>query len=150
DVGQPRARFAGCAPADGRVRNRVAARPRHGGARAQVEHLSRPWLEWGMASSPRAEGDESGDRHVIAFYPGGVILGVFDGLGHGPEAARAAEAAALTIEEHASDDLGDLLARCHAALRDTRGVVMCIVCLHLETSEIEWLGVGDVEGVVAT
>ncbi|HKA90007.1 MAG TPA: SpoIIE family protein phosphatase [Haliangiales bacterium] len=107
------------------------------------------WLEWGAASAAHAGEGESGDRYVVRFRPDGALLAVVDGLGHGPEAARAATAAAALIEEHAADDLVALLHRCHAALRDTRGVVMCVAAFKPAAGEMEWLSVGDVEGVLA-
>ena len=114
-----------------------------------MEHVNASWLEWGTASAALADEGPSGDRHVVVVSPGGAILAVVDGLGHGPEAALAAETAAATIEEHAPEDLVELLQRCHEALRTTRGVVMGIARLRPESAELEWLGVGDVDGVVA-
>jgi serine/threonine protein phosphatase PrpC len=103
------------------------------------------WLEWGVAESALERGG-SGDRAVVAQFPGGAMLAVIDGLGHGPEAAAAARAAAALLEEHAAAPPLDLVNRCHQGLRKTRGVVMTVACLAGDS--LSWVGVGNVEGML--
>lgn len=104
-----------------------------------------PLVEWGAAGTP-LEGDVSGDVHVVAPFPGGVLVGVIDGLGHGPEAAAAANAAARILASFAGEPLPDLLERCHEALRRTRGAVASLASFDARTASMSWSGVGNVEG----
>jgi serine/threonine protein phosphatase PrpC len=103
-------------------------------------------VEWGAAAA--ALEDESGDLHVIAPYPGGVLVAVIDGLGHGPEAAAAAREAAWILEARAAEPVVALVQRCHEGLRKTRGAVMSLASFDSRTSSVSWAGVGNVEGIL--
>jgi negative regulator of sigma-B (phosphoserine phosphatase) len=106
-----------------------------------------PVIEWGVAGRPLGA-DESGDLHVVAPFPGGALVGVIDGLGHGPEAAAAAHAARLILEENPGDALEGLLVRCHEGIRHTRGVVMSLAAFDVGRSSMTWLGVGNVDAIL--
>ena len=88
----------------------------------------------------------SGDRGVVLPFPGGALVAVIDGLGHGDEADAAAEAAHRVLAGAPSEDVSELVRRCHEALRRTRGVVMSLASFHRD--KMTWLGVGNVEGVL--
>jgi negative regulator of sigma-B (phosphoserine phosphatase) len=103
-------------------------------------------LAWGWAGS--ALELASGDLHVVAAFPGGAMVALVDGLGHGPEAAAAAQAAAAVLAAHPADAVTDLVQRCHAALRKTRGVVMSLASFRAAESALTWLAVGNVESVL--
>jgi hypothetical protein len=90
------------------------------------------------------DGGISGDRAVVADAHGVTLLVVIDGLGHGPAAAEASEAAAGILEARPGDPLPELFERCHAALSRTRGVVMTAARID-GAGELEWAGVGNVE-----
>lgn len=115
-----------------------------------------PIVVWGVASRPMPGNDVSGDRHLVTTFPGGVLIAVIDGLGHGPPAALASTTAVAVLEAHASGDIVDLVYRCHEALAQTRGVVMTIVTLTSKFNEergvddviVSWVSVGNVEGAL--
>ncbi len=108
---------------------------------------ARQIIEWGWAGAP-LEGTESGDLHVVAPFHEGALVAVIDGLGHGPEAAAAARAAASILGEHHASPVRELMERCHEGLRPTRGAVMSLASLDARSSTVEWCGVGNVEGVL--
>src|SRR2546422_1725166 len=81
-------------------------------------------IEWGVASLALPGEAESGDRHLVKPVGTSVLVAVVDGLGHGAEAASAAQAAVAALERHASESLVGLVERCHRALKGTRGAVM--------------------------
>jgi phosphoserine phosphatase RsbX len=113
-----------------------------------VTHPPDGWpedLELGVAGSAIEGESRSGDLAVFAPYEHGGLAAVIDGLGHGDEAADASAIAAEVIREHASDEPPELLARCHEALRDSRGVVLTAAWFDLDELEIAWAGVGNVE-----
>jgi negative regulator of sigma-B (phosphoserine phosphatase) len=110
--------------------------------------VSEEWpasLDRGIAGAAHEGETRSGD--VAVFHPTakGALACVIDGLGHGPEAADAAERCAGVVREHAEADARDLMQACHEALLETRGVVMTVAWFDLERSELCWAGVGNVD-----
>ena len=103
-------------------------------------------IEWGWAG--RGLELESGDAHVVTPFPGGALVALVDGLGHGPEAAAAANAAVSVLSANAGDLLVPLVLRCHDALRKTRGAVMSVAAFRTVDSSMTWIGVGNVDGVL--
>jgi phosphoserine phosphatase RsbX len=87
---------------------------------------SLPFIDWAVAARPLAGQSVSGDRHAVAPFPAGALVGVIDGLGHGEEAAVAAAIAVATLTAHAHEPVISLLKRCHEQLKGTRGVVMSV------------------------
>src|SRR3954447_2129070 len=87
----------------------------------------------------------SGDVAVFAPTPAGGLACLIDGLGHGPEAAAAAETCARVVREHAAAPAQELLERCHEALLESRGVVMTAAWFDLEQRRLSWTGVGNVD-----
>jgi hypothetical protein len=86
---------------------------------------------------------ESGDAVVVETAPAHSMLAVIDGLGHGPSAARAANAAATALR--ARRDTNDLMAAMlamHSDLQGTRGAA-ATVCL-IEGDRLTCCGVGNV------
>lgn len=100
------------------------------------------------AAAGRALEEESGDLDVVVLFQGGALVALLDGLGHGPEAAAAARAAAPVLEAHASDAVEVLVRRCHEALRKTRGAVMSLASFRVADSSMTWIGVGNVDGIL--
>ena len=108
-------------------------------------------IEWAAAGRPLgtcSDGSESGDVQVVAPFPEGILVGVIDGLGHGPEAAQAAHTAAQILAAYAGEPVQALLERCHGKLRNTRGAVMSLVSFNGAESLFTWIGVGNVETVL--
>lgn len=91
---------------------------------------------------------ESGDLHVVAPFPGGVVVAAIDGLGHGPDAAVAAAQAAEVVRAHPELGVAGLIDACHRELVRTRGAVMTVVSFDHEHSEMTWLGIGNIEGLL--
>lgn len=111
------------------------------------EQGSCPVLEWCATGRPFPGHDVSGDRAAVFPFPSGVLVAMIDGLGHGPEAATAAEAALTSLARHAPGPLPTLLGRCDDDLRRTRGAAVSLAWVDA-TGRLDWLGVGNVEGVL--
>jgi phosphoserine phosphatase RsbX len=109
---------------------------------------SLPWLSWGVATRALARQNVSGDLSLIAPFPGGALIAVVDGLGHGEDAVTAARLAVTTLREHAQESVVLLLQRCHEQLKGTRGVVMSLASVRVDDGLLTWAGVGDVEGIL--
>jgi phosphoserine phosphatase RsbX len=104
-------------------------------------------LEWGAAGAA-FDGHVSGDRHLVAPFPGGALVALVDGLGHGPEAAEAATAAIELMAGRPSEPVLELIARCHERLRSTRGAVMTLVSYDVAAGLLSWVAVGNVEALL--
>ena len=105
-------------------------------------------VEWGWAGAALEGESVSGDVHVVAPFPGGVLVAVIDGLGHGVEAADASRQAAAVLEGRAGDPVDSLVERCHQALRKTRGAVMSVASIDERTATLSWIAVGNVEALL--
>jgi negative regulator of sigma-B (phosphoserine phosphatase) len=103
-------------------------------------------LELGVAERALAGEHRSGDRAVLVAYEGGALVAAIDGLGHGSEAADAAEFAAEVLTARPDDEPGQLIEACHEALTRTRGAVMTLAWFDLVGARLTWTGVGNVEG----
>ena len=102
-------------------------------------------LEWDAAATPIPGEMALGDRAVVAFAKERALAAAVDGLGHGVEAAAAAQAAASVLERSAGQDPAAVVLECHRALRDTRGAALSLASIDLRKHTITWLGVGNVE-----
>jgi serine phosphatase RsbU (regulator of sigma subunit) len=107
-----------------------------------------PLLEWGVATAVRSGEAVSGDAHLVCPFPGGALLAVVDGLGHGRDAAAAAAQAVQVLRAHARDSMLALVRRCHETLIGTRGVVMSVARFDAEEHTLAWLAVGNVRGAL--
>jgi len=111
-----------------------------------VEALTSNIAEWGIET--RSVGGEfgCGDDALIHWHSTGGLVAVVDGLGHGPGASAAAQAALEAIKANPQDPLERLLTRCHEATRQTRGLTMAIASIDAQQGQMAWLGVGNVHG----
>lgn len=104
------------------------------------------FLEWASAGTTFAGQAISGDRGVVVAFPGGALVAVIDGLGHGTEACEAALAAERVLLATPSAPLSELVRQCHERLRGTRGAVLSLASFDERRHTMSWLGVGNVEG----
>src|SRR2546428_5997731 len=105
-------------------------------------------IEWGVATLALPGQAESGDLHLVKPVGSGVLVAVVDGLGHGAEAATAAQAAVAALERHATESPVALVERCHRALKGTRGAVMSVAVVARPERSMTWLGVRHVGGLL--
>ncbi len=105
------------------------------------------WIAWAAAGAPIPGETSSGDGYLVLPRELRTVIAVMDGLGHGPEAHEASNAAIATIAQIPDAPLPTLFETCNEALHRTRGVVMTIASI-AEDGRMEWLGVGNVEAIV--
>jgi anti-sigma regulatory factor (Ser/Thr protein kinase) len=91
---------------------------------------------------------ESGDDWTLTRGDDSVTITVADGLGHGPPAALASNAALRIAREEASHGLEELLRAMHGALRPTRGAAVSVARIQPSLRRVDFAGVGNVAGVV--
>jgi hypothetical protein len=98
-------------------------------------------VEVGALYVPLAGEDECGDGWAASCdIDGATLLGV-DGLGHGPEAAKAARAAVHALERRPS-------AAPSEALRITRGAALSVARIDYAGNDVRFAGIGNVNCVV--
>ncbi len=88
-----------------------------------------------------------GDHAVLLRDAVSTTIAVADGLGHGPEARRAAEHAIAQVAPHAARSLPELFAGAHAATHGSRGAVMAIGRVGVD-GHLEYAGVGNIGACV--
>jgi anti-sigma regulatory factor (Ser/Thr protein kinase) len=99
---------------------------------------------YGGVCQPIAGETESGDAWAVLQRRDSITMLAVDGLGHGPEAAKAAAAAIDTLKTSPAQAPGLLMDACHAALRPTRGAAMAIATLNPATQELAFAGIGNI------
>src|SRR3989442_2026641 len=107
-----------------------------------MEAVTQPVVEWGVASTARAGEATSGDRHLIRIESDFVLMAAVDGLGHGDEAAAAAQTAIQTLESASTRSVIALLNDCHERLHSTRGRVITLTVLATSNCSLTWAGLG--------
>ena len=108
--------------------------------------MSGPVLEWACSARPIPGESVCGDQALVDVDGQLALAAAVDGLGHGPDAAVAAERALEAIAGCTATDVVDLAERCHEALRRTRGAALSMASLDGGSATMTWLGVGNVEG----
>jgi anti-sigma regulatory factor (Ser/Thr protein kinase) len=93
---------------------------------------------------PRDGEEYCGDAVALADVTGSRTAVVADGLGHGPDAAEAADAALRVFTENPDRPLSHQLTNMHRALRTTRGAAVALV--RIAPRRLEFCGVGNVSG----
>jgi anti-sigma regulatory factor (Ser/Thr protein kinase) len=97
---------------------------------------------------PLAGETESGDAWAIAWPAGRITLLMADGLGHGPEAAKASAAALQALDAAPGQTPQRLTADCHEALRPTRGAALAVATLDPAAQQLSFAGIGNVSASI--
>lgn len=118
--------------------------------------LLRLWQDGAPAAAPLVGGvclplaseSVSGDAWAATPSPAGLTLLAADGLGHGPEAAKAAEPALRVLAAAPQLAPAELLQACHDALRPTRGAAVAVAALDVGARQLHFAGVGNISASV--
>jgi anti-sigma regulatory factor (Ser/Thr protein kinase) len=105
-------------------------------------------VEIGACWTPMAGEEECGDGWAVRCAARGATLLAADGLGHGPEAARAGAAAIRALEARKGPGAAELMQAAHDALRPTRGAALATARIDFEAGELRFAGVGNIGGCV--
>jgi anti-sigma regulatory factor (Ser/Thr protein kinase) len=105
-------------------------------------------IDVGALCTPLAGEDECGDGWgVTCDLDGATLLGA-DGLGHGPEAAKAAAGAIEALERRPAAPPGEVVQTAHELLRITRGAALSVARIDYRSDEVRFAGIGNVSAVV--
>jgi anti-sigma regulatory factor (Ser/Thr protein kinase) len=103
-----------------------------------------PVFEWGVVSRPVPPEVVCGDTWRILIRENQLSLMVADGLGHGPEAAVAADRAASLFQKDGFSPAADLLTSAHQALVGSRGAAVAVAQIDLNARKLRYAGVGNI------
>jgi phosphoserine phosphatase RsbX len=113
-----------------------------------MEEMISPVIDWGVAGQSLGGAQWSGDAYFVRALEEKVVVAAIDGLGHGKEAAIAADTAVAVIADHPAEEIVSLVRQCHEALMRTRGAVMSLASFDIADNTMTWLGVGNVDGLL--
>jgi anti-sigma regulatory factor (Ser/Thr protein kinase)/serine/threonine protein phosphatase PrpC len=102
-------------------------------------------LVFGAAARPFRQLAENGDAFLFKQWSGHALVGVIDGLGHGPQAQRASQMARQYVEQHFDQPLESIFRGTGRACRATRGVVMALAHFDLANHRLTVAGIGNIE-----
>jgi anti-sigma regulatory factor (Ser/Thr protein kinase) len=91
---------------------------------------------------------ECGDAFAVSRFPTATRILLADGLGHGPDAARASDEAARVFLAKNTRTLAELFADLHGALRSTRGAAVGVAEIDAGQEVLRFAGVGNITGVI--
>jgi anti-sigma regulatory factor (Ser/Thr protein kinase) len=106
-----------------------------------------PRLQAGVVCLPKPREEVAGDAWAVHHGPQGGRVVVVDGLGHGPDAHRAA-VVALGALAAAGGGAAEAVEACHLALRGTRGAAVAVAEVDVARGQVRFAGVGNVTGAV--
>jgi hypothetical protein len=91
---------------------------------------------------------ECGDAWAAWSAGGLTSVFVVDGLGHGHEAAVAAEVAVQTFRRHAERTAPDVIGLVHAALKPTRGAAVALAELDERAGKLRYCAIGNISALI--
>lgn len=101
-------------------------------------------FDWGAVCVPVRGETACGDGWLLAFEGRRAAALLADGLGHGPDAERAAHVTLDVFGDRVFDDAGRAMQAMHEALRTTRGAA--VLGLWMDGDEVRHTGAGNVAG----
>ncbi len=107
-----------------------------------------PLLDIGALCAPAPGQIVAGDGWAVHQSRERSQVLVVDGLGHGPSAAEAAQAALRLFRERAGLSPAAIVEAAHSALHGTRGAVMAIAEVDSSQQTVRFCGVGNITGAV--
>jgi anti-sigma regulatory factor (Ser/Thr protein kinase) len=133
---------------------KVRARNAHPAAETAAAAQERADGELGVVSLAMPGETECGDAWAIEDDGGDGITRflVADGLGHGPLAASASQAAVRTFHEDASTARGpvEILEAIHGVLKSSRGAAVAVAYVDTKSGVVRFAGLGNVAAALVT
>lgn len=87
-----------------------------------------------------------GDAWAVVQEGARAAVIVADGLGHGPQARAASNAAVAVFSNAPFDSPSQVIERMHGALRPTRGAALLIAQLDMANNQLNFSGAGNISG----
>jgi anti-sigma regulatory factor (Ser/Thr protein kinase) len=113
--------------------------------------LGKKWTSaatWGAISVAAPGETVCGDAWSLTVGEDRISVMVADGLGHGPLAAQASEAACGVFDRDRSGDPVAVFEAAHKALVSTRGAAVAVACVEPSGRRLRYSGVGNISGTL--
>lgn len=91
-----------------------------------------------------------GDSYFVHRGAGRSVYMMVDGLGHGPGATEAADAAVASTQKSLHCGPAEILVRAHDAMKRTRGAAMAVAIVDEERWTLTYAGVGNISAMLAS
>lgn len=108
----------------------------------------KPRLQYGGIAVAKSGETACGDAIAVESSPQRALLMVADGLGHGTDAALAAEEATRILRQHRGLTPAAILERAHGALRSTRGAAVAVAEIDWSARLLRYAGVGNISAAI--
>ncbi|MET0351081.1 MAG: SpoIIE family protein phosphatase [Rhizobacter sp.] len=105
-------------------------------------------VEAGVVRIPAPGEHVCGDNWSLVPRDGRWLLLVADGLGHGPQAMEAADAAVEVLADVPDGPPSRILERMHQRMRATRGAAAALAEVDPDAGKLQYAGVGNIAGRV--
>lgn len=115
------------------------------GSRVMQDHLPE---NIGYFSRAMPGETRCGDVCSVWCEPDRMIMMLADGLGHGPDAASAAEAAVRCISDNLHRSCEEALVVCDQMLRNTRGVALALAVVDTNSQRLTLATVGNIRAAL--
>jgi anti-sigma regulatory factor (Ser/Thr protein kinase) len=102
-------------------------------------------FEFGVATRAHPLEAVNGDAYILEKGSERALVGVVDGLGHGPRACEAAQTASRYVKAHYEQPLESIFCGADRACRGTNGVVMALARIDWAGGRLTLASVGNVE-----
>lgn len=107
-------------------------------------------LDVGAVAVPYPGETVSGDAWALRFEPDALVIGVIDGLGHGPEAADAATAGRRAFVQTAGASPEAIIVALHDALQKTRGAAVAAARIDTAQRQVAFAGIGNIGAAIVS
>ena len=104
----------------------------------------------GVVCTPVAGETACGDAWMVEPVRDGTLIALVDGLGHGPDAAVAADTAISVIQRRKTSSLSDIIQAAHGALRSTRGAAVQLAIADMRSKTVRSVAVGNISASCIT
>jgi anti-sigma regulatory factor (Ser/Thr protein kinase) len=111
---------------------------------------SAPVLAVGAVCLPVRGEQACGDAWAMKVGAGGTAFLLADGLGHGPDAAAAANLAVEVFQQSTARGPRELVQLIHDALHVTRGAAVAVAELELHAGVVRFAGVGNLSALIVS
>jgi anti-sigma regulatory factor (Ser/Thr protein kinase) len=118
-------------------------------SRASAAGNGRAAAVGGLAVPVRGE-SACGDAWTAVDSTTGTAIMLADGLGHGPLAADASQAAVRIFREQVAIHPDRAIDLMHAGLRSTRGAAVSVAVVDRHRREIRYAGIGNISGAIVS
>lgn len=111
-------------------------------------HPGKSSIEFAGLTTPIAGEHACGDNLAVEINGDRCIALLADGLGHGPQAAEAANEAVRVFHAYSNESPASLITRMHDALKKTRGAAAAVAEIRPMSGTLIYAGVGNIAGSI--